>query len=199
MKSFFQTKRFIPQQSGRLLLNDLLRNILVNLQFWNTRTFKRISKGLMLFLNTILCSVINMRRSWQKSRSRSRNSTMYRWGCLKERLTKVLWSEIVSINFSSDKPEIVRFKYSDDKDYRKAIFSLPKKNLRKNQEEQCKWRYAKPCGITKQKKTNSLQLCEKQLIPSHHHQYYQSLPINQKNEPDLKVSPKKTVINKSKR
>ena len=120
----------------------------------------------------------------QKEKQKQHNEEI---GMPNRKVDKVFWSEIVSIKFHSDDPEKILFKYSYEEDYRKAKFSATKKNLR-TQHEPCIRKYRQPCGINKQKKKDLLQLCQKQLIPSRHHRFYESLPVNQGKDTNTQAS-----------
>ena len=39
-------------------------------------------------------------------------------------------------------------------------------------------KYHTPVGISDLKKKDMLKLCEKNLIPAHHHKFYEDLPVN---------------------
>lgn len=110
----------------------------------------------------------------QKEKQKQHNVDI---GLPKRKVDKVFWSEITCVKFHADNPETMQFKYSYEEEYRTTHFFSTQKNLRQKQEP-CRRKYKKPCGITEQKKKDLLQLCEKQLIPKRHHQFYETLPVN---------------------
>jgi len=96
---------------------------------------------------------------------------------------KIFWSEIVDLKFEAEDPQVILFKYAHKELYRKATFSLPKRDLRVMEQRERKkemQRYDKPCGIAPRKKDDLLKLCKKNLIPARHHQFYESLPVVKK-------------------
>eukprot|EP00111_Clytia_hemisphaerica_P014703 TCONS_00043339-protein len=100
----------------------------------------------------------------------------------KRKVDKIFWSEIVSIKFCKEEPDAVFFKYIYTEKYRKAIFKQPIRELRKGDEcrDELLKKYHEPCGVTQKKKDDLLTLCKKQLIPSRHHRYYETLPVTKK-------------------
>ena len=118
----------------------------------------------------------------QKAKQKQLNIDL---GMPNRKVDKIFWSEIVSIKFCKKDPEAVFFKYSFNEEYRRAIFRQPKHDLREkeiaNQDEIMR-KYSKPCGVTQKKKDDLLTLCRKQLIPSRHHHYYNTLPVNKKSD-----------------
>lgn len=111
----------------------------------------------------------------QKSQQKSLNELL---GMPKRKVTKVFWSEIVEVKFEKANPEIIFFKYSYDEDFRKAVFSAPRRELRKKEMASRKAamaKYHKPPGVSSQKKENLQRLCSKGLIPQRHHSFFNCL------------------------
>ena len=77
----------------------------------------------------------------------------------KRKVDKVYWSEIVEVKFSSEDPEKMLFKYGYNEDFRSAVFSAPKRELRKKEMQTRKAemkKYDHPCGVSAQKKADLL-------------------------------------------
>ena len=73
-----------------------------------------------------------------------------------QKVGKVFWSEIVEVKFEVKDPEKIFFKYSYNENYRVAVFSAMKHQLRhKDIEMRTKSmkKYTNPCGISAQKKS----------------------------------------------
>ena len=82
----------------------------------------------------------------------------------KRKPQKIFWSEIVDLKFEAEDPQVILFKYAHKELYRKATFSLPKRDLRVMEQRERKkemQRYDKPCGIAPRKKDDLLKLCKK--------------------------------------
>ena len=73
-------------------------------------------------------------------------------GLEKRKPEKIYWSELVDIMFVKDEPQIMKFRYRYDEDYRSATFSSGRRSLRSKQQYQAMRKYSSPCGITVKKK-----------------------------------------------
>ena len=101
----------------------------------------------------------------------------------KKKVTKVMWSKIVQIQFRRNDPTKMYFKYEYDKDFMVTEFCTKGSVLQKNKKVVAEPKlYEKPIGVTKKKKEDLMKLCTKGLIPQQHQSFYRDLPVNGKED-----------------
>ena len=91
------------------------------------------------------------------------------------KLKKVKWSKIVQARFCSSHPEKMFYKYSYDEDFRVANFCTKAISAQRSQSSMRL--YKKPIGIQLAKKRDLMKLCNQNLIPSQHHEFYKNMII----------------------
>ena len=95
--------------------------------------------------------------------------------------SRVYWSKIMQVKFVKERPSEMLFKYNYyDQEYKSATLAcFPTLTRRSNDstfysERNLPKLYFKSLEIAPEKKQDLMKLCSRNLIPDHHHQYYES-------------------------
>ena len=94
---------------------------------------------------------------------------------------KVYWTKIMQMKFQKRFPGELHFKYTyANEPFQKCVISTVKQVTRRSacQEQIVPNVYEKKVGITAEKQKALMKLCDKNLIPQHFHQFYESLSVN---------------------
>lgn len=97
---------------------------------------------------------------------------------------KVYWSKLMQVKFVKSNPLNMFFKYNYfDNEFKCIEFAKFSSTTRKNNfmtfyhPSKLTRRYAEPPGLSGDKKKDLVKLCTKNLIPAHHHAFYENLKI----------------------
>ena len=88
-----------------------------------------------------------------------------------------MWSEIVQLKVIEDDPDMLYFKYSYDRDYKKCKFKATNTRHVEMNRTAKRQKYKSQKEITLAKKKDLLMLCKKGLIPKQHYAFFDSLTV----------------------
>ena len=115
-------------------------------------------------------------------------SHLYQGSSFGDENDKILWTKIMQLKFTAENPQKLFYKYKYSEDYKMATFVKEKRSSSRigaRPSGKCSWPavsellplYKSALSISKDKKTDLLKLCRKNLIPPHHHNFYKELPL----------------------
>ena len=95
----------------------------------------------------------------------------------KTKLKKVMWSEIVQLKVIGDDPDMLYFKYSYDRNYKRCKFKTTNTRHVEMNRTAKRQKYKSQKGITLAKKKDLFMLWKKGLIPKQQHAFFDSLTV----------------------
>lgn len=100
----------------------------------------------------------------------------------------VHWNKIHSFQYRKDSPNIIFFKYDFSEDYRSLNINHGRRRMKSLEDYCLKPLYRQRLPISDAKRADLMGLCDKGLIPSKYHNFYNSLPYDSK-EGDILPEP----------